>query len=93
MASFETEKVKSPNRVDNKATFNPPESIVGSAPPVASITSKAVISPINEPITPKANPSAPLSLMCLSIFFEISLFVLRVKACSINTKNRSKIKL
>ena len=79
IASLETEKVRSPNKGDNKATFTPPAIIAGSAAPLASRTSKAEINPKNAPITPKAKPKVPLSLICLSIFFETSLSVLIFK--------------
>lgn len=45
IASLETEKVKSPKRGDNNATFKPPAKIDGSAAPLASRASKAVINP------------------------------------------------
>ena len=79
IASLENEKVRSPNKGDNKATFTPPAIIAGSAAPLASRTSKADINPKNAPITPKAKPKVPLSLICLSVFFETSISVLIFK--------------
>jgi len=94
MASFETEKVKSPNKGDSNAIFNPPAMIDGLASPLASKTSKADINPINALIKPRAKASTAASFMCLSIFIEMSMLFLifktdlAVKYIDINKQKR-----
>jgi hypothetical protein len=79
MASLEIQKVKSPNRGDSNAIFNPPAIMAGSAPPLASRTSKADINPINALMTPSAKASTAVSFICLSIFLETSILFLMFK--------------
>lgn len=74
MPNLDIAKLNSPKTAFNKDTLRPPAKTAGSASPIASNVSKAVIKPITDAKKPITKPSKLLSIASISIFLESALF-------------------